>query len=233
MNKNYRIEKTGKKYIINSFLIFSLMTIILFLSVGYLNFTRGWIFAGFTFLYQFCPIIILLRYNPELLNNRAKRKTNTKSYEKTIKPLNFITANILIIVICGLDAGRFNWTYLSNSFLFLGVIIYVFSIFLLSWAFFSNPFFESTACIQKDRGHITISKGPYKIIRHPGYSSELLSHIACPLLIGSIVGFLPMILAIVVTLVRTWMEDRTLYVELTGYKEYVKNVKYRIFPFIW
>lgn len=34
-------------------------------------------------------------------------------------------------------------------------------------------------------------------------------------------------------LLRTYLEDRTLQLELGGYKDYVQQVKYRLIPYVW
>jgi protein-S-isoprenylcysteine O-methyltransferase Ste14 len=44
---------------------------------------------------------------------------------------------------------------------------------------------------------------------------------------------IPSILLIILSFVRTALEDRTLKEELTGYREYSEHVRYRLIPGIW
>ena len=52
-------------------------------------------------------------------------------------------------------------------------------------------------------------------------------------IIGSIYSLIPGIFAVIVTIIRTFMEDRMLQNELDGYFEYAKKIKYRLIPGIW
>jgi protein-S-isoprenylcysteine O-methyltransferase Ste14 len=70
-------------------------------------------------------------------------------------------------------------------------------------------------------------------VRHPGYLGMLLGSIALPLVLGSVLAFIPLVIMITLIIIRTYYEDTTLKKELTGYTDYCKEVKYRLIPFIW
>lgn len=109
------------------------------------------------------------------------------------------------------------------------VLGYAFS----TWALIENKFFSGVVRIQKDRGHHVISTGPYRIIRHPGYAGALWIYLATPIFMDSLWAFIPTILLVGVTIIRTSLEDRTLQNELPGYKEFTDQTRYRLFPGIW
>jgi len=44
---------------------------------------------------------------------------------------------------------------------------------------------------------------------------------------------LPVGLTIILLIVRTRLEDRTLQAELPGYREYAASTRYRLFPGVW
>lgn len=141
--------------------------------------------------------------------------------------------SILILVVAGLDK-YYLWTRASNLTVNLivltGIILgYGFS----SWALIENRFFSVTVRIQTERGHHVIVTGPHRIMRHPGYAGGLLGYICIPLLLDSLWAFIPAILLMVVMIVRTALEDKTLQTELPGYKEYVQKTRYRLFPGVW
>ena len=97
-----------------------------------------------------------------------------------------------------------------------------------------NPFFEKTVRIQHEIGHRVVDSGPYKIVRHPGYTGMIIGLIlATPMLLGSGWAFVPALLAVVWAVVRTVLEDRTLRRELPGYEDYTRRVPYRLLPGIW
>jgi protein-S-isoprenylcysteine O-methyltransferase Ste14 len=100
-------------------------------------------------------------------------------------------------------------------------------------ALFSNPFFSGVVRIQTERGHQVISHGPYRLLRHPGYAGNLLYYLAVPLFLDTLWAYLPALLLVLVTVIRTALEDRTLQAELDGYAAYAGRVRYRLLPGIW
>ena len=102
-----------------------------------------------------------------------------------------------------------------------------------TWALMENRFFSGVVRIQKDRGHHVVSTGPYRIMRHPGYAGALWMYLATPIFMDSLWAFIPTILLVVVTVIRTSLEDRTLQEELPGYKEFTQKTRYRLLPGIW
>jgi protein-S-isoprenylcysteine O-methyltransferase Ste14 len=84
--------------------------------------------------------------------------------------------------------------------------------------------------IQKERGHTVCDTGPYRIVRHPGYLGNILPLPGIVLALGSLWAIIPAVAALVVVIIRTVLEDRTLQAELPGYREYAQRVKYRLFP---
>ena len=97
-----------------------------------------------------------------------------------------------------------------------------------------NPHFEKTVRIQDDRNHRVIESGPYRIVRHPGYTATLLGFVlATPLLLGSWWAFIPAILAMLCFIIRTVLEDLTLHKELWRYEAYAQKVRYRLLPGLW
>ncbi|MDY6863308.1 MAG: hypothetical protein SV062_10020 [Thermodesulfobacteriota bacterium] len=57
--------------------------------------------------------------------------------------------------------------------------------------------------------------------------------VSIPLIIGSLFGLIPAGIIILFSIIRTSLEDKTLYKELNGYSEYAKRVRYRLFPGVW
>jgi protein-S-isoprenylcysteine O-methyltransferase Ste14 len=87
--------------------------------------------------------------------------------------------------------------------------------------------------LQPERGHSVASGGPYRFVRHPGYVATILVELSLPLLLGSWWAFLPSAVSVVLYVLRTALEDRTLHAELTGYPDYARRVRYRLLPGIW
>src|SRR5690606_25905194 len=95
-----------------------------------------------------------------------------------------------------------------------------------------NKFFSSTVRIQSDRNHTVCDTGLYKIVRHPAYLGSIIQAAGFPLLFGSLWSIFPVVLLIVLNIVRTSLEDKTLKKELNGYTEYSRKIRYKIFPYV-
>ena len=72
--------------------------------------------------------------------------------------------------------------------------------------------------------------GPYRIVRHPGYAGNILALPGIVLALGSVWTIIPVIVALIIAVIRTVLEDKTLQEELPGYRDYVLRVRYRLIP---
>jgi protein-S-isoprenylcysteine O-methyltransferase Ste14 len=79
--------------------------------------------------------------------------------------------------------------------------------------------------IQKERGHVVISDGPYRTVRHPGYLGQILFSLASALALGSLWALVPGALFALLLVVRTALEDRTLREVLEGYEAYAGRMR--------
>ena len=77
------------------------------------------------------------------------------------------------------------------------------------------------------------SSGPYRIVRHPGYSAAIAGALSYPCILGSWWGFVPVALLVLLFVARTALEDETLKAELPGYREYASQTRQRLIPFVW
>jgi protein-S-isoprenylcysteine O-methyltransferase Ste14 len=209
-----------------------LFLFILFISAGRINYWQGWIYTAICIVSVFLNSFTL-RNKDELAAERSKVKSGTKSWDKTIIGLSTVTL-IITYVVAGLDAGRFQW---SQGFHWginaTGAILILLGevIFLLAQK--QNKFFSSLMRIQTDRGHTVCDTGIYKIIRHPSYFGNIITAIGIPLILGSVWGFIPSVVSVFLTVVRTSLEDRTLIDELDGYRDYTSKTRYRLLPYVW
>ena len=120
-------------------------------------------------------------------------------------------------------------TWLNITGIFLLALGYAFA----AWAFVENRFFSSMMRIQTDRGHVVCDSGPYRMVRHPGYAGNLLALPGIVLALDSTWTLIPVGVALIVAVIRTTLEDRTLQAELPGYQEYTRRVKYRLLPGVY
>jgi protein-S-isoprenylcysteine O-methyltransferase Ste14 len=209
------------------------MTISFFLAAGRIDIFKAWLAFGIHFLGAVAGALLMWKFAPGLANQRASVKQGTKTWDKVILAIYFLLVLLLIPITAGLDVGRYRWSQLGINYTMVGMALY-FAFFLLFYsAMLTNEHFEGGARIQNDRVHRVIMIGPYGFIRHPGYVAMIFASLADSLIIGSLYALIPSILAVITTVIRTFLEDRMLQNELEGYAGYAKKVKYRLVPGIW
>jgi protein-S-isoprenylcysteine O-methyltransferase Ste14 len=193
----------------------------------------GWVFNTVHFLAWLMMTVVLIRYNPELLNARGTRRKDGKRWDYIILGIYGVDW-ILLILLGGLDV-RYGWTVSTSPLWYiLGNALILIGFALTTWAMAVNRNFEVAVRIQEDRGHTVISAGPYRYVRHPGYTGVILSfYFGMPLALGSWAAAVAALIGLVVMVVRTAMEDRTLQDELPGYSAYTQQTRYRLIPGVW
>jgi protein-S-isoprenylcysteine O-methyltransferase Ste14 len=101
-----------------------------------------------------------------------------------------------------------------------------------NWAVAANRFFSALVRIQHDRHHV-IDRGPYALVRHPGYAGSIVYMLGMAVALGSRATIAVTLFVVAVTVYRTAREDRTLQAELDGYAAYAQRVRYRLLPGMW
>ena len=210
---------------------FAVVLGVLFGCAGRLDWLRGWLFAALTISTLAITIPVLTRENPRMLRTRLQKTQGTKSFDKVV--YGFMMAALLAcLAVAGLDA-RFRWSSLPFEWTYLGVLLFVAGYIPVGLALATNPFVERTVRIQEERGHVAVTTGPYRIVRHPMYAGLVLVIGSWPLLLGSTWSYVPWAVFALTLIVRTALEDRTLRRELPGYEEYTKQTRYRLIPEVW
>jgi protein-S-isoprenylcysteine O-methyltransferase Ste14 len=223
MKTNYLL-----KHFLGSFLFF----IVIFISAGRLDYWQGLVYVIIG-LIMFVLNYTAFRIDPELLNERSKPGEGTKGWDKTILGISFLLA-ISMYITAGLDSGRYHWSPDFHWTVYLlGIILTILGQLIFLIAQKQNRFFSSTVRIQTDREHKVCETGLYKIVRHPAYLGSIIQSLGFPLFFGSLWSLIPICFSIILLIIRTRLEDKTLKSELMGYSEYSDKTRYRIIPYVW
>jgi protein-S-isoprenylcysteine O-methyltransferase Ste14 len=226
-----KLDRSGITRIITVLGMLLFFGVLLFSIAGRLDWPEAWVFLAIYLLGILSNGLGALRRNPEMINERGRVGKNVKSWDKVIGV--FYTIFLLgTIVVPALDA-RFAWSAVPLWVEILGGVAFVLSLAITFWVMNTNAFLSTFVRIQDDRGQTTVTGGPYRFVRHPMYASMLFMSWGMPLLLGSWWALIPGVLTLLVIIVRTALEDKTLQAELPGYKEYVQKVHYRLIPGIW
>jgi protein-S-isoprenylcysteine O-methyltransferase Ste14 len=206
---------------------------VLLISAGKIGWVNAWVCIGLGLSYQLVNTIVLFKLNPQLLNKRGKIiEEGTKFFDKVFIVF-YVPLALMISVVAGLDAGRYEWSHMPFNLIIFGVILYILACIFGSWAMAVNFHFEMTVLIKKNGNHQVCTSGPYKVVRHPGYAAAIIGAFSYPLILGSWGGIIAVLPLSLLFVVRTALEDRTLQKELAGYQEYTNITHYRLIPFVW
>ncbi len=215
--------------------IYLLIPFMLLVCGGQLGWWQAWVYA---FLFMVATIggrIWAERQHPGLLAERVniEKAQEVKPWDKVLAPLMAISSFFPPVIVAGLDY-RFRWSPVFPTWLtLLGFILIAWGYAFGVWALVENRFFSSMVRIQTDRGHLVCDTGPYRIVRHPGYAGNILPLAGIVLALGSIWTLIPAMVALIITVIRTTLEDQTLQDELPGYRDYAQRVRYRLIPGIF
>jgi protein-S-isoprenylcysteine O-methyltransferase Ste14 len=213
-------------------LVFVLQAFILFLAANQLNWLWAWVFLGICILSVSINSFFMLRTSPETIAERGQAK-ETKHWDKIVGGLWAFCLFLAVPLLAGLDA-RLGWAVeFDPAYNIAGAVLLALGLGLGGWAMISNAYFSTAVRIQRERGHTVCRSGPYRFVRHPGYAGFILQSLGTPILLGSFWALIPGMTAAVLMLIRTSLEDRMLQAELTGYREYVTDVGYRLIPWMW
>jgi protein-S-isoprenylcysteine O-methyltransferase Ste14 len=224
--------KILRKYILDAVLSLVGGGIFLFWPAGRIDWWPGWgVLAVNAFMMLSMGLIMFGRF-PELAAERLNPPKDAKKWDVAINSgVRLLQAARYIVA--GLDF-RYGWTggfpigiqFAALAVSFLGYAI-------VPWAVVHNKFFSQIVRIQADRGHAVAAGGPYRFLRHPSYLGMIAFELAIPVMLASWGAIFISLGTVLLIILRTALEDRTLRAELPGYAEYARQVRYRLLPGIW
>ena len=220
------------RYAIRETLGLLVMGVALFWPAGRLDWWPGWAALAVMAAWIAATAITLIRLNPGLLAERLGPRKGAKPWDTAIMSLLGLI-QLARYIIAGLDQ-RYDWTGgLPAAAQLAALALCVLGYALVVWATASNAFFSQIVRIQSERGHTVVRGGPYRYVRHPAYIGAILFELAVPVLLASWPALIISGLSVLLLILRTALEDRTLQVELIGYAGYARQVRYRLLPGVW
>jgi protein-S-isoprenylcysteine O-methyltransferase Ste14 len=232
MDINREIKKGILRRFVQVALQILVIGVVLFGASGRLDWWIAWLYLCIYVVGVCVNAALMLRINPELIVERSRIGADTKGWDKLIAGSAILTGGIFVPFVAALDM-RFAWSELSFGIQLAALVVNVLGFSLISWAMLTNAFFSGTVRIQEERGHVVVSKGPYRYVRHPGYVGLIVCGFMLPLILDSLWALVPAALAAFLLVFRTSLEDRTLRKELSGYDEYAGRVRHRLLPGVW
>jgi protein-S-isoprenylcysteine O-methyltransferase Ste14 len=206
----------------------SLLTAIVFVAAGttQIPYLRDYV-AVFSALLLFTMVAV----DPELARERARPAgADIDPRSRTASGFLFLVT----VIFAALDVGRLHQSDgVPRSWHLPAMMVFTAALILQATTMLVNPFFSPSLRVQPERGHSVVTRGPYRIIRHPGYFAMLVAVPASALAVGSWLALIPAFAFSAVIIRRTALEDRYLRQVLPGYLGYADAVRFRLLPGIW
>ena len=129
------------------------------------------------------------------------------------------------LVVCGfafkLSPPAHTWPILAQATFAIGIVLTI-----VAFAFLGRSF----AVLPAVRG--IVSRGPYRLVRHPAYAGEFLLVLACFLSHPGLLPALPLLAVVPFIVIRIRVEESLLNRE-AAYREYAQAVRWRLLPGVW
>ncbi len=200
----------------------------IFWPAGSSSYWNGWLLMAVLFIPIAILGVVMVWCAPELLDKRLSNRENLEEqrYVVALSALMFVAS----FVVAGLNY-RYGWHRLPDVVVWTAAVVFLIAYALYAEVMRENAYLSRTVEIQQ--GQRLVDSGLYGIVRHPMYMATVLLFLSMPLILGSILSFVIMLVYIPLIALRIASEERLLKQGLPGYKEYTQRVKYRLIPYVW
>ncbi|MBE5855886.1 MAG: isoprenylcysteine carboxylmethyltransferase family protein [Lachnospiraceae bacterium] len=205
-----------------------LIGVLLFVPAGSLAYWQGWLLMGILFIPMIIAGFVMMAKCPELLKKRLNAKEEQAEQKMVVvcSGLMFVGA----FVAAGLNY-RFQWIPLPPIVSYIFAVVFLIGYILYAEVLKENEYLSRTVEVQENQK--VIDTGLYGVVRHPMYMSTFILFLSMPLVLGSVISFIIMLVYIPIIAKRIRNEEQVLESGLEGYAEYKTRVKNKVIPFIW
>ena len=205
-----------------------LVGLLLFVPAGTFAYPQAWLLIGILFVPMFIAGMVMMWRSPDLLRKRLNAREE-QSEQKAVIVLSGLMFSSMFVT-AGLNF-RLGWIRLPDWVSYVAAILFLVGYALFAEVLRENVWLSRTVEVQTNQK--VIDTGLYGIVRHPMYMSTLLMFLSMPLVLGSVISFVIMLLYIPIMAKRIRNEERVLEEGLKGYAEYKRRVRYRVIPYVW
>lgn len=202
--------------------------LLIFVPAGTFNYWQAWVFFAVVVISGWLSGIYFLRANPAVLQRRMPAAESRKPQKILATSLLLLWAAMLVV--SALD-HRFGWSDVPTSISLIGNVLVAVGIGGIQMVLAQNS--HAAVTIRVEEGQQLVSTGLYGLVRHPMYSSDIFLLAGTPPALGSYWGLLFAVPCLLVFVFRIRDEERLLYEQLDGYREYTQEVRYRMVPLVW
>jgi protein-S-isoprenylcysteine O-methyltransferase Ste14 len=218
------------KGLVSAILGLAAFGLLLFLPAGTFHYWQAWVFLAVFALSTWIPSVYLMRTNPAALQRRMRGPlAETRKLQRIVIAVIFVCFPAMFVV-SALD-HRFGWSTVPASMSLVGDALVATGLILDMLVVIQNGYAAVNVVVES--GQRLISSGLYGLVRHPMYTGNVILMLGVPLALGSYWGLIFVIPGLIVLILRIRDEEDLLAHELSGYREYTHQVRYRLMPYVW
>ena len=205
--------------------------LLLFWPAGTLNYWQAWVFIAIFIAATIIPSIYLAVNDPAALRRRMKAGPTAETRPvQRVAIVGTIVSVVAELVISALD-HRFGWSQVPTAVIIVGNVLVAVGLGLAQLVVIQNSYAAATITVEAEQK--VVSTGLYGVVRHPMYVGALIMMVGTPLALDSYWGLVAIFPGLAVLALRIVDEENMLRQELTGYREYIEKVHYRLVPYVW
>jgi len=225
------VKNLASKTVLGFTQLIAALAILLLAPAWTLDYWQAWVYLLVFAASSALITAYLWKNDPKLLERRINAGPGAE-HERSQKLIQLLASCVFIgaMILPSLD-HRFSWSAIPLSIVITGDVLVALGFLIVFLVFKANTFTGATIAVAP--GQKVVSSGPYAVVRHPMYSGALVMLLGTPLALGSWWGLLMFIPMTFTIAWRARDEERFLFKNLSGYKEYCQVVKYRLVPFVW
>lgn len=215
----------------SSVLGIAFFAVLLFWPAGTLNYWQAWVFIAIFIAATIIPSIYLAVNDPAALRRRMKAGPTAETRPvQRVAVVGTIVSVVAELVISALD-HRFGWSQVPTAVIIVGNVLVAVGLGLAQLVVIQNSYAAATITVEAEQK--VVSTGLYGVVRHPMYVGALIMMVGTPLALDSYWGLVAIFPGLAVLALRIVDEENMLRQELTGYREYIEKVHYRLVPYVW
>jgi protein-S-isoprenylcysteine O-methyltransferase Ste14 len=204
--------------------------LLLFLPAGTFHYWQAWVFLAVFALSTWIPSVYLMRTNPAALERRMRGPlAETRTLQRILIAVIFVCFPAMFVV-SALD-HRFGWSPVPAAVSLVGDVLVASGLILGMLVIIQNSYAAVNVVVEA--GQRLVSSGLYGLVRHPMYTGNVILMLGVPLALGSYWGLVFVIPGLIVLILRIRDEEDLLAHELSGYRAYTHQVRYRLVPYVW
>jgi protein-S-isoprenylcysteine O-methyltransferase Ste14 len=223
--------KTGVQATASSVFGLIVLSALVFLPAGTLNYWQAWVFIATFMVATIFPSIYIARTNPAAL--RRRMHGGPRAEARTIQKILITGAwlGLLALLVISAYDHRMGWSSVPAWVCLLGDVLLATGLGIAMLVVIQNGYAAATVTVET--GQTEVSGGVYTFVRHPMYVGNMIMMVGVPLALGSYWGLVFVVPGVVALVLRILDEEKLLTHELAGYREYTQRVRYRLVPYVW